>query len=251
LRGAGDSSVPTGPRPYALARLAADAAAVIEATSPDRPVHLVGHDWGAIQGWEFLYAEPTYQRISSFTCVSGASFDQVGVLLRERLRRPTPARLWHLLGQARRSWYMLMFQSPRLFAAVWPRLLAPRWGWLLATREGVPRSPAFPAPTLAQDGVNLVGLYWRTPLERILKPRRTTPVSVPVQVIRPVGDRFVTEHTLEGVERFAPDLTRASVPGGHWAPRTYPGRLAELITEHVERAEGADRAERAPEADRI
>ena len=237
LRGAGDSTVPAGPRPYAMARLAADAAAVIDAVAPARTVHLVGHDWGAIQGWEFLYAEPTCRRIASFTCVSGACFDHAGLLLRDRLRRPSPASLWPVLGQARRSWYMLLFQSPAVFAPLWRRLLAPRWGWLLSKREGVSRSRDFPAPTLSDDGVNLVGLYRGTPFERLLRPLRTTAVTVPVQVVRPVGDRFLSAHTLEGIERFAPRLTRSSVPGGHWAPRTYPGAIAELIAEHVQRAE--------------
>ncbi len=78
----------------------------------------------------------------------------------------------------------------------------------------------------------------------MLKPRRTTPVAIPVQVIRPLDDRFLEAHTLDGIERFAPSLTLRTVPGGHWAPRTCPERLAELIAEHVERAEapGAPRA---------
>ena len=37
---------------YALPVLIEDMAAVITEVSPDAPVHLVGHDWGSIQGWE-------------------------------------------------------------------------------------------------------------------------------------------------------------------------------------------------------
>ena len=59
VRGAGESSVPRGPAAYDFEALAGDLLAVIEAVSPDAPVHLVGHDWGGIAGWE-LAAMPHY-----------------------------------------------------------------------------------------------------------------------------------------------------------------------------------------------
>ena len=53
VRGAGGSGAPAGLGGYALTRLSDDLLEVIEATTPaDRAVHLVGHDWGAIQSWE-------------------------------------------------------------------------------------------------------------------------------------------------------------------------------------------------------
>ncbi len=242
VRGAGGSSVPAGERPYAMEHLARDAAAVLDAVVPGERVHLVGHDWGAIQGWEFLYADATRTRWRSYTCVSGACFDHAGALLRERLRQRDLVALGHALGQMRRSWYMLVLQLPRLFTPLWRHGLAPRWGRLLALREGIAPSADFPAATIADDGAHLAGLYWRTPLERLARPRRTTPVEIPVQVIRPEGDRFLSPHTLDGIERFAPRLTRSSVPGGHWAPRSAPGRLAALIAEHALAADAADAA---------
>jgi pimeloyl-ACP methyl ester carboxylesterase len=233
LRGAGASSDPSGPRPYALERLAGDARAVIDALAGGRPVHLVGHDWGAIQGWEFLYAPTTAPRIASFTSISGACFDHFGLLARERLRHPRGGSLLGTLDQLRRSWYMLALQPPGAFELAWRHVLAPRWSELLARREGVPPADDFPAPTLARDGANLVRLYRGTPLARLLAPRRREPVSVPVQVISPERDRFLSPATARGIERFAPRLTVRTVPGGHWAPRTHPEPLAELIAEHV------------------
>jgi pimeloyl-ACP methyl ester carboxylesterase len=234
VRGAGASTVPDGgDRPYGMARLARDARAVIDAVVPGERVHLVGHDWGAIQGWEFLYAEPTRELIGSYTCISGACFDHVGLLLRERLRHPTPRSLLASLGQLRRSWYMFLLQAPPLFELVWRHVMAPRWGTTLKHLEGIPRGEDFPAPTIAADGANLAGLYWLTPFERLLKPIRTEPVTLPVQVVRPLGDRFLSPATLEGIEAFAPSLALNTVPGGHWAPRSCPGRLAELVIQHA------------------
>src|ERR1051326_5334046 len=51
VRGAGGSGAPGDRGGYRLDRLAADLAAVVRAVSPGRPVHLVAHDWGSIQGW--------------------------------------------------------------------------------------------------------------------------------------------------------------------------------------------------------
>ena len=50
VRGMGDSSAPTGRRGWDLAELRADFLAVVDTVSPDDGVHLVGHDWGSVQG---------------------------------------------------------------------------------------------------------------------------------------------------------------------------------------------------------
>ncbi|MCE0447781.1 alpha/beta fold hydrolase [Streptomyces tricolor] len=66
VRGHGRS---TAPRPlrggFTLAKLTDDFLAVVDAVSPDRPVHLVGHDWGSVQSWEFVTVARTEGRIAS------------------------------------------------------------------------------------------------------------------------------------------------------------------------------------------
>ncbi|WP_438803981.1 alpha/beta fold hydrolase [Nocardia cyriacigeorgica] len=52
VRGHGQSGAPHALGDYRLDRLADDLYAVIDTVSPDRPVHLAGHGWGAVQGWE-------------------------------------------------------------------------------------------------------------------------------------------------------------------------------------------------------
>ena len=51
-RGAGASTVPQERAAYRLSSLASDFYAVIDAVSPDRPVHVLAHDWGAVEVWE-------------------------------------------------------------------------------------------------------------------------------------------------------------------------------------------------------
>ena len=52
--------------------------AVVDAVSPERPVHLVGHDWGSIQAWAAVTDPSLGDRFASFTSMSGPSLDHVG-----------------------------------------------------------------------------------------------------------------------------------------------------------------------------
>lgn len=71
VRGAGASDKPRWSRDYHLQRLSEDLQAVIRATSPDRPVHLLAHDWGSIQTWESVTDPQCRPLIASYTSISG------------------------------------------------------------------------------------------------------------------------------------------------------------------------------------
>ncbi|MCD6069485.1 MAG: short chain dehydrogenase domain protein, partial [Microvirga sp.] len=88
MRGAGRSTAPRGSAAYALKHLVDDLATVVDAVSPDAPVHLVGHDWGALQGWEALVSERLRGRIASYSTAAPA-LDHVGLWFHRRLRQPT------------------------------------------------------------------------------------------------------------------------------------------------------------------
>lgn len=113
VRGAGLSGVPKRTADYHLAKLTDDFVAVIDALCPGRAVHLIAHDWGSIQGWEFVTDSRLAGRIASYTSCSGPCLDHVGFWLRERVLRPTPASLGKLGGQLVRSWYVYLFHLDR------------------------------------------------------------------------------------------------------------------------------------------
>jgi pimeloyl-ACP methyl ester carboxylesterase len=50
VRGSGTSGRPKDLRSYRLDQLANDIAAVADAVAPRERVHVVGHDWGSVQG---------------------------------------------------------------------------------------------------------------------------------------------------------------------------------------------------------
>src|SRR5918996_6280533 len=99
LRGFGDSTGPRGRAAYAIPRLVEDLVAVLDAVSPGRPVHLVGHDWGSIFSWDAVTDPALRDRFASYTSISGPPLDHAGHWLRARLRRPTPRALAQILRQ--------------------------------------------------------------------------------------------------------------------------------------------------------
>lgn len=237
VRGAGASSRPFGRRRYTFDYLMADMQAVLDAAAPDRKVHLVGHDWGSIQGWEAVCTMP--DRFASFTSISGPSLDHAGHWARRRLARPTPSGLRRVVGQAARSWYIGFFQTPLLPELLWRAGLSRPFARALELGEGVPARPGHPARTLARDGASGVALYRANMTRRLRRPldRRT---DVPTQVIVPTRDLFVSPHLVGGLAGRAPNLTVRPVRAGHWVPRSHPDAVARWIAEHVTAARGGE-----------
>ncbi|WP_206035816.1 alpha/beta fold hydrolase, partial [Prescottella equi] len=84
-RGAGASTSPAPVSAYALPELARDLFAVIDAVSPDVPVHVLAHDWGAVETWEAVCEPGAGERIASYTSISGPNLDHLGAWMRRRL----------------------------------------------------------------------------------------------------------------------------------------------------------------------
>jgi NAD(P)-dependent dehydrogenase (short-subunit alcohol dehydrogenase family)/pimeloyl-ACP methyl ester carboxylesterase len=221
MRGFGASTGPRGRAAYALPRLVADLVAVMDAVSPDRPLHLVGHDWGSVYTWEAVTDPALRHRIASYTTISGPCLDHVG----HWLRRPSPRRLGQIARQVAKSWYTAAFQLPLLPEIVWRFAIAPRW-------------PAG-QPTIARDGVRGLGLYRANMLRTVRRPRERT-TDVPVQLVEPLRDPFASPALSEGLERWAPRLWRRRVHAGHWVVRERPEVVARLVAEFVEHVEGAE-----------
>lgn len=234
VRGAGQSSAPRGTAGYALKHLVEDLAAVVDAVSPDQPVHLVGHDWGALQGWEALVSTRLRGRIASYSAATPA-LDHVGLWVQRRLRRPTARSLREVISQALGSSYMMAFQLPLLPELSWRLLFGRHWPALLARLEGV---QAEASDTRTADGRNGLGLYRANLLPRLLRPqpRRT---EVPVQLLVMRRDRFVPARVYEGIEDWVPNLTRTEIDAGHWAPLSHPQAFADAVTAFVMSTEGA------------
>ncbi|MGP9019745.1 SDR family oxidoreductase [Streptomyces sp. BR1] len=233
VRGHGRSTAPSPLRGgFTLEKLTDDFLAVVDAVSPDKPVHLVGHDWGSVQSWEFVTVKRTEGRIASFTSMSGPSLDHFGHWIKTRMTRPTPRRVGQLLGQGAKSWYVYMLHTPVLPELAWRGPLGKRWPKILERVEKVP-SGDYPTASLPQDAAHGAWLYRDNVRARLRRPRTDAYAHVPVQLITPTGDAFLSERLYDELELWAPQLVRRSLPAKHWVPRTRPDRLAAWITEFI------------------
>ncbi|MDQ1037423.1 NAD(P)-dependent dehydrogenase (short-subunit alcohol dehydrogenase family)/pimeloyl-ACP methyl ester carboxylesterase [Streptomyces sp. V3I8] len=253
VRGHGGS---TAPRPlrggFTLEKLTDDFLAVVDAVSPDRPVHLVGHDWGSVQAWEFTTVGRTKGRIASFTSMSGPSLDHFGHWIKKRMTRPTPRRVGQLLGQGAKSWYVYLLHTPVLPELAWRGPLGRQWPKILRRLEKVPAGD-YPTPSLPTDAAHGAWLYRDNVRPRLRAPRTDAYAHAPVQLITPLGDAFLSEKLYDELESWAPRLVRRTLPAKHWVPRTRPDQLAAWITDFVTATEDGRPAPRArgPHAERF
>ncbi|MDI2027870.1 SDR family oxidoreductase [Saccharopolyspora sp. TS4A08] len=235
VRGAGESARPSSTDGYLVDRLADDLFTVAEAVSPDRPVHLLAHDWGSVQSWHAVTDSRAAGRIASYTSISGPCLDHYGQWLRAKLR-PDLRDLRELTTQLAFSAYIAFFQLPALPELAWRSGIMPK---LIANLERLdPKAAAAPTRPVVADGVHGLELY-RANAGRLREPaqRRT---SVPVQVLAPTGDPFVSAPLQTEVEALAEDLRVRHLPGGHWLPRSRPELVARCAAELVDHVEGGE-----------
>jgi pimeloyl-ACP methyl ester carboxylesterase len=216
-RGYSPRARPRGRRAYAVPELVADVVALVDRIGG--PVHLVGHDWGAIVGWAVAARRPDLVR--TYTALSV----------------PHPAAFLTALGtssQALRSWYMLAFQAPvvpeRLVRAARPRLAAS------LRRSGLDaESLAVVTERVVSTDALTGGINWYRAMPFGLAGAAGD-ITVPTTFIWGARDSFLTRRG--AVETAAHALSRYRFEivddGGHWLPETHAARVAELITDRID-----------------
>lgn len=240
VRGSGESSAPRHSREYTLAALMADLEQILDKASPTGPVHLVGHDWGAIQGWEAVSDARIGPRIASLTALCGPCLDQVGAQLRRDLRQSAGRR--RVARQLLHSWYVGAMHLPGLAAGAWRLGLDRAWPRLLYRLDGV--TEAHSVQRRAQ-GIHGIGLYRANVRQRLLRPAPRS-IPQPVQLITAKRDPFATEALFTDVERWVPQLQRTRIDAGHWLPLSHPRWVAEQIGHFVASCEKNAKPPAAP-----
>lgn len=212
-RNAGLSTVHDAvPASFRLPLLVEDLYAVLDAAAGG-PVKLVGHDWGSIQGWAAVRDERAAALITGYTSISGPDLLHFRRWFAARLRDP---RRWpDALQQALRSSYVAAFQVP-VFPEAFFSVLGSR---LYERAQG--RS----AGSNPHRGLALYRSNFAAPGAAAVHGT----VRVPVDVVVPLRDPFLSPALNQGVEQFAPDIRFTAVDAGHWWPVTHAGDLATRI----------------------
>ncbi len=233
VRGAGESARPPGRSGYRFPQLISDVGAVIDSLGVDQ-VHLLAHDWGSIQGWAAVTDDAVMSKIASFTSISGPHLNYAGKFLRSPR---TPRGVFDVVRQLLASGYIWFFLSPGL-----PELMI-RSGLGVKVIEAFGRIGNSSTRTESRapvrstgDYVNGLNLYRANMPAPFLAPGAQLPATkVPVQVLVPRKDIFVTP----ALQRFTGSIPLGSrvipIEGGHWVVTSRPDVIARLTSEWIDR----------------
>ncbi|MEU7281546.1 alpha/beta fold hydrolase [Streptomyces sp. NPDC045431] len=217
LRGFGGSDRPEGIEAYAPGHFVADLVELLGRLDVDR-FHLVGHDWGS--GIAQGLAGTVPDRVASLSLLSVGN---LGGMLSAG---------WEQLA---RSWYMLLFRMEGLAEEWLSRDDFANLREMLA--EHPDRDERVEA--LREPGALTAALaLYRTglPPEVLFgPPLELPPLPGPVLGVWSTGDRFLTEQSMTGTEKYVDGSWRYErVEGaGHWLPLDAPERVNELLLDFL------------------
>ena len=227
MRGYGGTDRPEGKIAYRLENLAADVAALIDASGA-REVTLIAHDWGAIVAWYFA--------IKRLRPLKALVILNVPHPLCGRREMKT----WR---QLRKSWYIFFFQLPRLGERMLGRDNAAPIGRIfrdsavnkdLFTREDVqPYRKAANRPGALTAMLNYYRALLQIPDIRQIGDGR---VDVPTLILWGEQDVAIDIHVLDGTEDYVPDLTIKRFPhASHWVQQDIPAEINAALAQWLSR----------------
>jgi pimeloyl-ACP methyl ester carboxylesterase len=218
-RGFSPGARPERRRDYRMVTLGDDVAALIDKIGG--PVHLVGHDWGAVVGWAVAMLSPELLR--SYTAISVAhpmAFLEATVTS----------------NQALKSWYIAAFQLPY----VAERMAAKPGGRF---DQGLLKAGMTEAEVqrfrreIVDDGVLPYALKWYRAValvDRRMPPN--TKVTVPTTMVWSTEDVALSRRGAERTERYVDAPYELVILEGatHWVPTQEPDAVAEAVIKRIE-----------------
>lgn len=227
LRGYGASFRPARVADYRLGELLDDVAALVDASGARR-LTLIAHDWGGALAWYFAIRRlRPVERLVVMNLPHPAC-------LRVALER------W---PQRRRSWYMAFFQLPwlpehallRNDAAALRRafrgMAIDKSRFPDAVLDVYARAAAEPGALTAM--INWYRAAFRYPADMDVGDGR---VDVPTLQIWGEADAALGLETLDGTDRYVPDLTQRRLPNvSHWVQQEAPEAVNAILSEWLPR----------------
>jgi len=214
-RGYSPGARPPRRRDYRMSELVADVGALIDASGAQR-VHLVGHDWGAAVAWAAAAEIP--ERLAT---VSPVSVPHPGAFIKSFITS----------RQGLASWYMYLFQLPRI-----PE-------WLLTRRRGAviseflqragqtPAAAARDARAMSEPGALTSAINWYRALPLSDLRAVNQKVSVPTLYVWSDQDVALLPKAAHDTARYVSGEYRFEIlpDVSHWIPDDQPDKLADLL----------------------
>ncbi len=218
-RGYSPGARPRGRRAYTVPRLVGDVVALVEALAAG-PVHLVGHDWGAVVAWTVAAQRPDLVRT-----LTTVSVPHPKAFLASMLRG----------RQLLRSWYFLPFNVPGLVEQLATHS-PERFRALLVHRAGMTPAMADGVRTgIVEYGALRGALSWYRALPLTRPSAGAGRVRVPTTHVWSTGDVTLDRAGAELAAGWVDAPYRLEVLDGvsHWIPEQAPDDLARIIGERA------------------
>ncbi len=227
LRGYGRSDRPEGVEAYAIEHLLEDVGAIIDASGA-KDTLLLAHDWGVMIAWQF--ASHRVRPLDRLVILNGPP---PGTGQR-------PGRM--TLRQLKRSFYVFLFQLPRL-----PELLLASRNYKAIEGVFTGRMTGRPERFTKEDiqvykeassrpGALTAGInYYRAVVRgggfKRVAERGFPVIEAPTLMIWGEDDPVLIPSTTDDAGRFVKDLTLRFLPGvGHWAQQEAPEEVNEMLS---------------------
>ncbi|MCG8669743.1 MAG: alpha/beta fold hydrolase [Pseudomonadales bacterium] len=234
-RGVGKSSPSKQKKAYRINKILKDIDTVISATrGSEGKVHLVGHDWGSVLGWSYVF-DPIYQqRVLTWTSISGPPLGIVWQKARDDFMSLSPRRVTDALSQLMHSWYIYSMFIP----GFWEKLMMPTSSlWLrpVVYELDMQLGDFFDSESRATYTGRMkkaLGLY----RENVFNPpKMPEPNScrVPTQLIVAKHDKFIRPAIFDSLDNFVVDITKKQVNAGHWVQLSNAEKVSKEIREFI------------------
>ncbi len=230
VRGTGQSDIPEHSSQYRFDDLVQDLSRVIAAVSPDRPVHLVGHDWGALQGWEAVLGDRLKAQISSYSALA-PSIDHVGWWFHRQWAQGNIQGYTNVVKRLAGSSYMGLLQIPVLPELTWRLGLDKIWANIVGQLE---HTTVAHNSSQRRNAISGLGLYRNNLTKGLIQPT-TRKTTIPVQMLLMTKDPFVPLSLCYGMEEWAEQVVYNEVDGGHWGIISRPVEIANQIRDYLNR----------------
>ncbi|RJL75140.1 alpha/beta fold hydrolase [Acinetobacter radioresistens] len=208
---------PEGRQAYRMQELLQDLDLLIDQIN--QPVHLVGHDWGAIVAWEYAMHYP--KKLKNLVVLS---VPHPGAFLRALLAS----------DQLFKSYYIGLFQLPKLPELLFEKF--PKIGLGLLKNSGMTKQQLeiFKTEMLEQDRLSY-SLNWYRALPFNARFQRFDPVTVPTLFIGGTQDVAISDAGVKLNQRYvqAP-YRKVMLEANHWLPVQQAAVVSQLILEQIQ-----------------